>query len=231
MTALSDTATFRRAVAAAGLVAAALTSAASMVLMPPFTEGYDARLAAIHDAGASGAASAALFTLAQLPMLAAVLALAHLVRRGSPVLSNVGGLLAVVGTFGHAVFGGVSLVTVVMAGDPARRAAYAGLWQDVESSPVMVFAAAGLVGTVLGLVLLSIGLWRSRAVPRWVPALLWLFLVVEFVGTNLTDRAAYFSGLCLMVAFTAVARQVWTSPRADWAEPAATLVERQHVGA
>jgi hypothetical protein len=218
MSHLSDTATFRRTATAAGLVVAAVASAASVVLQPPFPDGYAARLAAIHDAGASAAVSAALFTVAQLPMLAAVLGIAHLLRRGAPVASNLGGLLGVLGTFGHAVFGGVALVTVVMAADPAQRAVHAALLQDVESSPLMLFAATGLIGTVLGLLTLSIGLWRSRVVARWVPGTLWVFLVVEFVGTNLSHYATYVSGLCFLAAFGAIARQVWESPRSEWAE-------------
>lgn len=214
---LSDTATFRRTATATGLVVAAVASAASVVLQPAFQDGYAARLAAIHDAGASAALSAALFAFAQLPMLAAVLGIAHLLRRGAPVLSNLGGLLGVLGTFGHAVFGGVALVTVVMAGDPAHRTEYAALWRDVESSPLMLFAGTGLVGTVLGVLLLSIGLWRTQVVARWVPVTLWVFLVVEFVGTNLSSYASYVSGLCFLAAFGAMAHQVWTSPPWTWA--------------
>lgn len=228
---LSDTAAFRRTAAATGLVAAAVVSTASTVLQPPFPDGYSERLAAIHDAGAAAAASAALFTFAQLPMLVAVLGIAHLIRHGAPVLSNLGGLLAVLGTFGHTVFGGVALVTVVMAADPAHRPEYAGLWGDVESSPVMLFAAAGLVGTVLGLLLLSIGLWRSRAVARWVPLTLWLFLVVEFAGSGLSSHAGYVSGLCLLAAFTGIAREVWVSPPSAWAAPRPADEPRQPVSA
>lgn len=216
MSFLSDTATFRRVTVAASLVTAALTSLAWTALEPPFPDGFEARLTTIDDAGVSAAVSASLFTFSQLPMLAAVLGIAHLIRRGAPVLSNLGGALAVLGTFGHAVFGGVALVTVVMAGDPARRTEYAGLLEDVESSPAMAFAAAGLVGTVLGLLLLSIGLWRSRVVSRWVPVTLWFFLAVEFVGANLSDYASYVAGLSLLVCFVAIAQQVWASPRSDW---------------
>lgn len=213
---LSSTAAFRRTAAAAGLVLAAVTATASNALQPPFPAGYAARLAAIHDAGATAATSAALFTAGQLPMLAAVLGIAHLLRRGTPVLSNLGGLLGVLGAFGHAVFGGVALVTVAMAADPAHRPQYAALWRDIESSPVMLFAAAGLIGTVLGLLLLSIGLWRAAVVPRWVPSLLWAFLVLEFVGSNLSDYAGYLSGLCLLAAFSGLAHRVWSSPLAAW---------------
>jgi hypothetical protein len=64
------------------------------------------------------------------------------------------------------------------------------LWEQFESSPVMLFAIVGFGGTVLMLVLLSTGLFRSAIVSRWVPVpvpvLVWSFLVLEFAGSNLT---------------------------------------------
>ena len=210
MSALTDSTLFRRNAAAAGLVSAALMSLAWVALQPPFPTGYEARLAAIDGAGTGAAVSAALFVAAQLPMLGAVLGIAHLLRRGAPVLSNLGGLLGVLGCFGHAVYGGVSLVTVVMAGDAVHRAQYASLLRAVDSSPVMVLAALGLLGTVLGLLLLAAGLWRARVVARWVPAALVLFVVVEFAGAGISVWASYVSGMLLLVAFTATARAVVT---------------------
>jgi hypothetical protein len=156
-------------------------------------------------------------------MLAAVLGIAHLIRREAPVLSNVGGSLAVIGVFGHSVFAGISLATVQMAHDADNRSVHAAVLEDLESSPVMIFAAAGLLGTVLGLLVLSIGLWRSGAVPRWIPALTWLFLVVEFVGTSMSDYAVYVSGVCLVLVFGALARHIWQTPRATWDLPAGTV--------
>jgi hypothetical protein len=45
----------------------------------------------------------------------------------------------------------------------------------------MVFLCM-LGGTFLGLVLLMIALWMSKAVPRWAPVLIAVFLVVDFLG-------------------------------------------------
>lgn len=132
--------------------------------------------------------------------------------RGSSRLATTGGTLAVLGGFGHAVFGGAMMVTVLMARDVADRPVMAGLLADIESSPLLVpFMAAGLLGTVLGILFLGVALWRSRVVPRWVPLVLWAFLVVEFVGANLSEYATYVAGLCLVLAFGALAHRVWTS--------------------
>ncbi len=214
---MKDTATFRRTAVGLSLFAAVITSAIWTLTMPEFPADQAERLAAIDEAGSSGTVSAVFFCVSQLFWLGAVLGIAHLIRRGSPALSSIGGAVAVVGTLAHAIFGGVNLITLGMAQDTANRDLYAELIEDFESSPMIGFAIAGLLGTVLGLLLLSVGLFRSRVVPRWIPVLLWAFLVVEFVGTGLSDYASYVSAIALAFAFGALARHVWQSPASEWA--------------
>ena len=217
-----------RTTSALGLVLAAIMSVAWTVLAPPFPDGYAARLVAIDEGGTSALVSAALFAASQLPMLVAVLAIGRLAASRAPRLARAGVVLAVLGAFGHAVFGGVSLATVVMARDAANRDVHAAVLEAVEGEPaIMLFAAAGLLGTVLGLLVLAIALWRSRAVARWIPALLGVFLVVEFVGSNLSDFAPYASGVCLLVAFGALAVAVQRADEpghpVDRAEPSPSV--------
>lgn len=213
---------FYRTCTVLGLVAAAAVTVVWTLFEPEFPSGFAARLAAIEEGGPAAQVSAASFAASQLPMLAAVLGLGHVVRAGSPRLASVGSLLAVVGVMGHAVFAGVALVSVEMAADVANREVHAELLAAVEGSPAIVpFAAAGLLGTVLGLLLLSVALFRTRVAPRWVPALLWLFLVLEFVGSNLSDLAGLASVACFVVAFVALAITVQRTPREVWETPAA----------
>ena len=216
---MKDTALFRRDAAALGLLLNAVLSAVSVMLAPAFPSGAADRLAAIDDGGTSAAASAALFVAAQLPLLAGLLGIAHILRDRAPVLSSVGGSLGIVGAFGHSVFGGISLAYVVMAAHPDDRAAYATLVDRIESTPIMVFTLQGLAGTVLGMLLLSIGLFRSRLVPRWMPVVVWLFIVVEFVGTGLSDSASYLSAVLVVLAFGAIAREIHRTPRDAWVAP------------
>ena len=213
---MKDTALFRRNAVVACLVLAPLLLLISLALQPPFVGDYVQRLAGLDEAGAAAWASNVLFTVAQMPMLVAFLGIAHVLRARSPRLANIGGGLGVVATFGEAVMGGTGLVYLTMANDSANREVFARVWEDVESSPVMVFAVAGFGLTVVTQVLLSIGLFRSRVVPRWVPALVWAFLVLEFFVSNLSEYASYAGSLCLLVAFAAVARTVAASPREAW---------------
>lgn len=208
--------TYRRDVAALGLMATALLSVGSVLLQPDLAGSPAQRLAAIDAAGARGQVSAAAFVLAQLPAIAGLLGVAHLLRERAPRLSSVGGTLAVLGAFGHSVFGGVMLVETVMAGRGNDRGAYAALVGQVESSPVMVFALLGLAGTVLGVLVLALGLWRSHVVPGWVPALLGLWVVVEFVGTGVSALAEPLSAAMYLVACVALARFLHRTSPMTW---------------
>jgi thiol:disulfide interchange protein len=66
----------------------------------------------------------------------------------------------------------------------------------------------GLIGTVLGLLLLGVALFRSGVVPRWVPVALWVFLAAEFALSNLSTWASPAAGLVYLAAFTALAARL-----------------------
>lgn len=213
-----DGAALRRTAAVTALVAAPVLAGISEVLMPDLGGSSSERLAAMD--GVLPGVSAVAFLVGQLPMLVAVLAIGHLLRVRSRRLAGWGTGLGVLGAFGHTVFGGMSLVWLAMAADgPDHRAVYAGVLDDVMNSPAMLFSVAGLAGTVLGILLLSIGLFRAQVGPRWVGPVLWVFLVVEFVGTGLTPSAAYLSVLCFGAAFLALAGFVARQPVALWSAP------------
>lgn len=213
---MKNTARFRRTAAAAGLASTAALTAVSTVLAPPFPGEFEALLAGIDAAGTSATVSALTFTLAQLPLLAAVLGIGHLLRPAAPTLSNLGTTLAVIGTFGHAVHGGVSMVQLSMAADESNRAVHADILTAVESGPAVAFMAMGLLGTVLGLLLLAIGLWRARVQPRWVGPVLGAFLVVEFVGGGLTEWSTHVAVVLYLLAFGALAATVRRSSDELW---------------
>lgn len=197
------------------LASTALLSATWTLLEPEFLTDPAARLASLADAGPSATASALAFLLSQLPFAVGMVGLAVWLHPVSPRLAVTGGVLAVLGAFGHAVIGGVMLLQVLMAGKPAHREAYAALLEDLESWPALLpFFAAGLLGTVLGVVLLATAHFRSRQEPRWVGPVLWAFVVVEFVGTSLSAWATYLATLLFLVALGALALTLATQSAA-----------------
>lgn len=211
------TARFVRTSAASSLVLNAVLSIVAIALMPAFAQSSAEYLTAIDNAGSAAAISAAAFAVAQLPFIIAMLGIAHLVGTRAPVLAMIGGTIAVIGGFGHTILSGAQLSQLAMASDMANRDVYAALLDAGMPLPLFILMMCGTVGTVLGLLLLGIGLMRAKVGPRWVPYAIWLWLVVEFVGTNITEWATLASGLLYVGAFGALAVTVWRSPLAVWA--------------
>lgn len=214
---MKDISHFRRGTVVVCLVLAPVLMLISNALQGPFVEGYVDRLTEVDEAGGAAWAANVLFIATMVPMLVAFLGIAHLLRDRSPKLAIAGSVLGLLATFGEAVMGGTGLVYLTMASDAPNRELFAGVWEQMESSPVMLFATVGFGGLVLTLILLSIGLFRTQIVPRWVPVLVWLFLVLEFAGTALSDHASYAAVLCLLIAFGALSRHVRQTPTSDWA--------------
>ena len=199
---MKDTAKVFRGAVVVCLVLAPVLMLISSVLQPPFVTDYVDRLADVdrrrrrrvgverplhaHPGRRCWSRSSAS------PTCSASAAL------GSPSSARVLGVLA---TFAEAVMGGTGLVYLTMASDAENRELFAGVWEQMESSPVMLFAMLGFGGTVLTLVLLSIGLFRSRVVPAGSRPWSGLFLVLEFFGSALTEYASYAAALCLLLAF------------------------------
>ena len=225
---MKDLATFRRGAFLVCLAFAPALMVISVALQPPFVDGYADRLGGIDQAGAGAWVSSALFIATQPLMLVVYLGIAHLLRDHAPRVAIASCLVGFLATFGEAVMGGTALVYLTMASQGDNRELFAGVWEQMESSPVMVFAMLGFGGTVLTLILLSIGLFRSRIFPRWVPALVWAFFLLEFFGSALTSYASYAAVVCLIVAFGVIARHVVQTPSSDWA---AATGDRDEVSA
>lgn len=214
---MRNPATYRRGTAAVCLVLAGVSSTIFMLLAaaPGYGSSHVERLQAVADAGGAATVSFLAFVGYQLPLMIGLFGVAHLLRGRTPLLANLGATLAAIGAIGYAVYGGSQLVIPAMAADTANLELFAQLRADAEplTEP---FAALGMVGSVLGLLLLSVALWRAKLGPRWIPATLWAFLTVEFVGTALSPAAGTVSAALLLTALLAMAVLVQRSPLSAW---------------
>lgn len=222
-----------RTLAALALLLTIVLTGVSIMLMPAFDGGTEQQLEALAAAGTSAAISSVTFTIAQLPMGVGLLAIAHLVGRRAPILAAVGGTLVVLGCFGHAVHGGLSNVMLAMSADSARLAEHAAVIDAAFAGAQLPFMLAGLAGTVLGIVVLAIGMLRGRVGGRWVPWTLLGWVLVEFAGSGLAEWAQYASLLLFSAAFAGLAIAIWRSEAAEWVSaargPAVTPVEEQPI--
>lgn len=205
----------RTCVAASLGVGAALT-VTSVLLMPDFSGGHAERLQAIAAAQGTSTVSALTFTGSQLFLAIGLLGLAHLLRSRVPLLAAAGAVLAVLGAFGHAVYGGVNMVMLSMAQDLDAVGTHAEVLARAEQGAGLPFMAMGLLGTVLGFVVLGVALWRAQLGPRWLGPAMVGWVVVEFIGSGLSQWAGYASGLLYAVVFCTLAVLVHRSSITHW---------------
>lgn len=198
-----------RRVAAISLVLTAGLMVVSTALAPPLNGGGADQLAAVNAAAGSATVSAMCFTMAQLFFVVGMVGVGQLLWTRTPVLATCGVALAVLGGFGHTVHGGVTMVRLQMASDVTHHTTHAAVLQQLQSGSAASFMLMGLLGTVLGILVLSIGLFRSPVVSRWVPAALWVFLFLEFVGSGLVEWAGLASGVFYVIALVALASTLW----------------------
>ena len=128
------------------------------------------------------------FTLTVIP---SVCALAWASRRRAPWLSLVGAVLALIGfTVGFCLPGGgaAALVAAQQALDPVKAIAISdAIWAEPI---VSVSLAVFLAGASVGLLLLSLAMWRSRAIPRWMSVCLAVSVPWHLLGLGGTVGAA-----------------------------------------
>ncbi len=125
-------------------------------------------------------------------------------------------VLAIVGAFGHSVFSGLRLAMFGMLPEDGRTQ-YTEALDRTFDSPVMLFAALGLLGSVVGTLLLAAGMWRSRAVSRWIPAALGAYIALEFAASALSQWATFAAVGCFAAALTGLTIAVLQRGRADQA--------------
>lgn len=173
----------RRAAVLALVVGSLLNAAESMVarqLLDP--NGTPVERAAAIDEHALVLGLSLAGGLVAIPFMAlAFQALAHLVRPRMPRLAAVGSAMTFAGCFGFLGIHIPSVVELAAVQAGMSPTTVDAVLSTVESSPLgALVVVTFLVGLFLGMGTLTVGLWRSRAVPRWVPASFGLFLVLDF---------------------------------------------------
>ncbi|WP_430645864.1 hypothetical protein [Agromyces sp. GXS1127] len=226
----------RRVLVAGSLVAAIVLAAIGMLLQPEFPADPNEYVELLAGS-ASAAIGLQLFLWSQVFWAIGLVGLAHATSHRTPVLATLGAACSGLGAFGHAAYGGASLVTLGMAryavdsGDLEGAQAAFGATQGGDFAPYLL---AGLGGTVIGVILVAVALLRSAVAPRWVAIALLAWVVIEFVLPNFLAGAwiTYTSLVVGVVAFTGAAVAVlrggsraWTtmleagSPERDAAAP------------
>lgn len=105
-----------------------------------------------------------------------------LARRRSPWLARIGGLLSITGFSAFVVFVGQVVQSRLMAqlgGGPR----FVALWDRFNTDPVMVaYLYIFIIGTLIGPLLLGIGLGRAHLIPAWATWALILRAPIQVAG-------------------------------------------------
>jgi hypothetical protein len=120
--------------------------------------------------------------LGALALLGAVLGVAHLVRTRKPALANVAGPIAAAGTMAMLGWAVITMGVDPGIGRSPNRAAMVAFWHDVSSSSDVAPNIVLMALLMLGVIALSVGLYRGRVVPRVLAVLLGVSMVALFLA-------------------------------------------------
>ncbi|WP_438855433.1 hypothetical protein [Agromyces sp. M3QZ16-3] len=210
----------RRMLVAVSLAAAIVLSVVGILLQPEFPDDPTAYVEMLAGSASAGA-GLQLFLWSQVFWAIGLIGLAHAASHRAPVIATMGAVVSGLGAFGHAAYGGASLVTLGVAryaaesGDLDAAQAAFGATQGGDFVPVLL---VGLGGTVLGVILVAVALLRSAVAPRWVAIAMLAWTVVEFVLPNFLAGAwiTYTSLVLGVIAFTGAAVAVLRGGSRAW---------------
>ena len=147
----------------------------------------------------SGERAVILCNLLATLMLPAMLYLMRVAKPRAPRLALAGGALSFAAWLAGVYCVGASDLLYYHAAQLPDRASAISLVHGVTTDAVFVIPEIGfVVGHILGLLLLGIALWRSRAVPRWAAVLVGVASVVQIPVHDSGPGSAIAYGLLLI---------------------------------
>jgi hypothetical protein len=226
---------FRRKGVAASLILAPLIYMLGQALQPDIDTGNAAeQLPVLVENQSQGSAAMVLCILGMVLFIPAIRGLTQLLRDRGAWLGLIGGSFGVAGAVLFAcMMTAVGLVPFDIADVPAaqRDGVVPALQALIDSGQEGQGAVGAYIGIgfpllPLGLLLLAIGLWRSRAVPHWVAAVIGVGAVGFVAGVDHWVRAA--DAAVLLVGMGAVGVQLLRRPATQAAAaPAAAVPSAQ----
>lgn len=114
-------------------------------------------------------------------MAVGFLAAAQELRRRAPRTAYVAATFLLLGMWGFLAMHVAETIQLVAMLEPAGRDA--AVWMDgLDSEPLLgiLFGFPFMVGCVIGMLTLSIGMLVTNVVPRWIPALFLVFILLDF---------------------------------------------------
>jgi hypothetical protein len=173
---MKNATTIRRTIGGVALILAPLFNWAAALLTTLSTETEAAETldqVAAHQTRETLAALSD--TFATVFYIGVALTFVHLLTPRAPRWAHISGAMMLAGLAGFAGMHAFEVVQVEMA-KSADREAMIALWDAIQNSALVLFVALFIFGMLLGALLMSIGLFATRSVPRVLAALIWVFI-------------------------------------------------------
>lgn len=215
---LSDSRRFFKTVVGTCLIASPLILLASALVSPDIKSSEADQLAVVaQDPGRYYLFTVLIFVSTAL-WLPIVLGFMYMVRERAALLGNVGGSLAFLGTLvgvGDAIS---QLYIWQMVSPGADRAQMVALLARFDNaSGAAIFFRIGGPALVIGMVLLSVALYRARAVPTWAAAGVAVGTLLNIAGFVATSTSVVLvSSVVLLVSMGWIGRLVLASSDQAW---------------
>ena len=170
----------RRVTVGIVLILAPLVALVGALLGPQFTGGMEGELAFIAENSNRWLLSNFLNLVGFLLFIPAILGTTHLFRHREVILGHLGAGLAVVGLYFHGAVIGYSLVGIplVESGWENTLAFSEQMYKHLAFTVILM----PFLTFFLGLLLISVAIWRAQAAPLWVPAAIVVGLVSNFAA-------------------------------------------------
>lgn len=233
---INDADNFRRTVAGLCLILAPLTFGGADVIRLSIeggaAEGAE-QLAAIAASPGLWQVAAALDMVGIVLFVPAILGLMHLLRERSTVLGHIGGGLALIGFLGWAAhnrgyygFMGAASTSEI---PHSQMAGFIEHW--ITTPDTIYYVLMFLLGSLLGMLLLSIGLYRARVTYRWAATLFLLGTVLlnvnSFTPASESMIAVGVFHALIAVGLGGTGLAVLTMSDADWARVRVATLDAQ----
>ncbi len=153
-------------------------------------------------------------------MLPAVLGLAHLLRARRPGTALVGGALAMLGLLAGAGAATEELIIGQMAqvaGAPAQMAALFDRVHSGDAFFVFIFSMVPLLP--IGLIILTWGLYRARAIAVWVAGIIIVGAVLETAGLIASPPMTVVGGILQLLGLGWIGVHVLRRTDEEWVQP------------
>jgi hypothetical protein len=213
-----DTVRFRRVAGAVSLVLGpALLVAASVVLPWSADDDTAASLGAVARNVTATQFGDLLAFLGILVMIPALLAIMRVLRTAAPVLSLVGGSLAIAGFVGAMLLVVSDQYNIGLGESAKARTEIAAALDGSSAWVINLVLVVFLLGMLVGTIVLGVGLLRARLTPAWAggalivgPALSVAAHAADVKGLDIV------AGFIQLAGFAAVARVVWSTSDRGW---------------